>query len=400
MTIDEKLDFFTQQLTCDQPVYTWQYDAEGNLLKSNCPDEAVLNTAFALFGCKAQMYAHAAESALPVLLGAPIGLSWLAAFEKEGDVLRRAVVLGPVFYRDVSLDGILRILRAQESISLAWQMELRGAVERTPVVSPLVTMRLVIMLHYALTGEKIMFSDITAHTETELREGRPIPKDRHKVWLAEQKLMWMVREGNLDFKSAQNDAGTVSAGVPLRSDDPTRQAKTSTIVFISLCVRAAIEGGLSPEQAYSLGDSYIQATESSRSITEISSINATMYEDFIRRVHNCRTDPDVSGRIRDCCDYIELHIEEKLALAALAARAGYTEYYFSRKFKEETGLSVNSYIRIAKIERAKLLLATTDADVQEVADRLSFCSRSYFGEAFRRVAGMSPSEYREQMRNR
>ena len=41
----------------------------------------------------------------------------------------------------------------------------------------------------------------------------------------------------------------ISAGVPVRSDDALRQSKTSIIVFTSLVCRAAIEGGLSPEEA-------------------------------------------------------------------------------------------------------------------------------------------------------
>ena len=47
----------------------------------------------------------------------------------------------------------------------------------------------------------------------------------------------------------------------MQSSDVLRQSKTSIIVFTSLVCRAAIEGGLSPEEAYSLGDSYIQTAE-------------------------------------------------------------------------------------------------------------------------------------------
>ena len=37
-----------------------------------------------------------------------------------------------------------------------------------------------------------------------------------------------------------------------------------------------------------------------------------MYDDFVRRVHKCRTNPKLSPQIQRCCDYIEMHLEEKI----------------------------------------------------------------------------------------
>ena len=88
-------------------------------------------------------------------------------------------------------------------------------------------------------------------------------------------------------------------------------------------------------------------------------------------------------------DYLEARIDE------LAARVGYTEYYLSRKFKEETGVSLNNYIKFAKVERAKFLLSSTDTSIQEISNRLGFCSRSYFGSTFQKIVGCSPADYRE-----
>lgn len=383
------------------PVYTWHYDAAQQLLKSNCPYESTLAMAFSIFGCKERMYAHARESGRPLVLGAPIGLVWAACFEREGDELRRAILIGPIFTSTSSLSGIrqaLHDLNAMDGIeiSIAWQQELFRVLEDVPTLLFPIFQQYALMLHYSLTGEKLAYSDIALDTGGLAGPSRDIPgkKDRHKVWLTEQGLMRMVREGDMNYKLALNSSSGVSSGVPLRSSNPLRQSKASVIVFISLCARAAIEGGLSPEQAYGLGDSYIQSVESAKTISEISAISNAMYEDFITRVHNCRTNPALSKQIQTCCDYIELNIEEDFGITDLAARVGYTEYYLSRKFKEETGVYINNYINIAKIERAKLLLTITDAGIQEITDRLHFCSRSYFSEAFRKFTGTSPAKFR------
>ena len=121
-----------------------------------------------------------------------------------------------------------------------------------------------------------------------------------------------------------------------------------------------------------------------------------MYEDFINLVHNTQLNPGYSKQIQSCCDYIALHIDEKLSLSKIASRIGYSDYYLSRKFKQETGTSINDYIKIAKIERAKTLLLSTDKSIQEICDTLSFGTRSFFAQTFKDIVGIPPAQYREE----
>ncbi|WP_455500661.1 helix-turn-helix domain-containing protein [Gemmiger sp.] len=88
-------------------------------------------------------------------------------------------------------------------------------------------------------------------------------------------------------------------------------------------------------------------------------------------------------------------MEEKIRAVDLAALVGYTEYYLTHKFKEETGLNVTDYAKFAKIERAKVLLKSTDMTVQDIAASLAFNTRNYFSRIFQEVTGQTPMEYRE-----
>ena len=166
-------------------------------------------------------------------------------------------------------------------------------------------------------------------------------------------------------------------------------------MFTSLVCRAAIEGGLSPEEAYSLGDSYIQTTEAAKSLDELSPLAMMMYDDFIRRVHKHRTNPNLSMQIQKCVDYIEMNLDKKIVAEDLAALVGYTEYYLTHKFKEETGLSVTNYVKFAKVERAKVLLKSTPLSVREISEQLGFATRNYFSAVFQQVTGKTPMEFRE-----
>lgn len=103
--------------------------------------------------------------------------------------------------------------------------------------------------------------------------------------------------------------------------------------------------------------------------------------------------------VQACRDYIDTHPSERITVEALAKNAGYTEYYLARRFKAETGISLNDYIRTAKLRQAKMLLTITHLSIQEISDRTFFCSRTYFTDVFRKAEGMSPSAYREKYKN-
>ena len=89
-------------------------------------------------------------------------------------------------------------------------------------------------------------------------------------------------------------------------------------------------------------------------------------------------------------------MEDDLSIASLAAYAGYIEYYFSKKFKRELGLTPAEYIRKKRLAKAALLLRSTDLDAQQIASRLQFCSQSYFTDCFRKEFGVSPTKYRKE----
>ena len=93
-----------------------------------------------------------------------------------------------------------------------------------------------------------------------------------------------------------------------------------------------------------------------------------------------------------------MSLDRKIRTADLAGLVGYTEYYLTEKFKKETGVSISQYVRFAKIERAKVLLESTDMSVREIADKLAFNTVNYFIQSFRDTTGYTPAQYRKEKR--
>ena len=178
--------------------------------------------------------------------------------------------------------------------------------------------------------------------------------------------------------------------------DQMRQMKNMALARLALLSRAAMAGGLSPEIVYPLWEKYVQSAETAKSSAELINLMQLMQRDLVSRVHAIKT-RRLSKEIEAACDYIEQHLSETVTIDMLAAQDGYAEYYFSRKFKRETGMTPAEYIREKRLQKAALLLITTNQDVKQIGTSLGFCTHSFFSDCFRRQYGITPSQYRQSV---
>lgn len=405
MDIAQNIALFQELLQCGNHILFWHMDAGGSLLSSNCLDDAareVFDSAFSLFGIRERMLAEGRVHGHPVILGTSFGLVYGVAMEKEGGATRSYYVVGPVFLAAHDPQRIGQALEPLEEVAgLSWKHHFLKRLAQIPNLQYLIFTRYLLMLHYCLTGEHLAVSDI--HVRRKDSPSMSFPQedesshDRYHVYQTEREMLNAVRSGNLDYKRALNNSMMSSNGVPVKSSDPMEAARVSNIVFCTLVTRAAMEGGLSPEQAYALGDYYIQACVQAKNVEDLSSISRSMYDDFVRRVHRLRTGPSYSPEIRRCCDEMLQHPEQKFSAERLSLLVGYSPYYLSRKFRAETGKSISDYLSFVRIERAKQLLLNPDLPVQDISDALGFSTRSYFSQTFHQLTGETPSQYRDRL---
>jgi transcriptional regulator GlxA family with amidase domain len=95
---------------------------------------------------------------------------------------------------------------------------------------------------------------------------------------------------------------------------------------------------------------------------------------------------------------VQSHIAEHpggdLSVPALAARAHMSERNFARAFRAETGMTPAAYVEVARVERARRELETTDLPVEAVAARCGFGTVETMRRAFHRRLGVNPAAYR------
>ena len=94
--------------------------------------------------------------------------------------------------------------------------------------------------------------------------------------------------------------------------------------------------------------------------------------------------------------YLKTYYRESIQLEDLASMTHLSRFYISHSFKKDVGLSPMEYLMTIRIKESKILLRTTNYSVSQIADIVGFTTPTYFSKQFRKVTGISPSDYREQ----
>jgi AraC-like DNA-binding protein len=105
---------------------------------------------------------------------------------------------------------------------------------------------------------------------------------------------------------------------------------------------------------------------------------------------------DKDTRINKSLQYIHEHINRDISIGDLAKISCVSNDHFIRLFKREMLQTPLQYITAKKIEKAQLLLLTTELSVRNVAMELSLDNISYFNRVFKEHTGKTPLEYRRE----
>jgi transcriptional regulator GlxA family with amidase domain len=93
-------------------------------------------------------------------------------------------------------------------------------------------------------------------------------------------------------------------------------------------------------------------------------------------------------------DWILVNLDKPHTVATLAKRASMSARTFARRFVDETGRTPMQWVTDQRVLYARRLLEETDLDIDRVADRSGFGTATLLRHHFRRVIGVTPSDYR------
>ena len=265
-----------------------------------------------------------------------------------------------------------------------------------------------LMLHNVLSGECLSLEEFWKENEieeqdvTELNQqisgvifSRQENSEPHNPYDQEVREMTSIRQGNSEMLKASL-AETYNGVQGRLARDEIRQAKNIAIVVIALASRAAIEGGMLPEESFSMVDAYISAIEGMENPVKIQAMMRQAEYDYAERVHQIAEKKTGNILVERTKNYIFQHLHDEITISEISAAIGVNNTYLSSLFHKEEGVTIQQYISREKIRLAENMLRYSSYEVKDISNYLSFCSQSYFGSVFKKQTGLSPAKYRKK----
>lgn len=313
----------------------------------------------------------------------------------------KELVIGPIRMGELT-ESDIDALMAKFELPKALRDHISRFLLGTPVMPHENFLMLLSLFNLALNGSVVPISDILA--------GGPLkdtPKEDYIDTVDivqprtsgeyEETIRYLIRNGMVDeieklrFENYQGVVGQLGPS-------QMRSLKNSLIILNSMCLRAAISGGLDTETAYSLGELYVQRIENAQSMSELGKLSQTIKRDYCRRVKQLSAPKIDNLYVLRSAEYVQKHIYERVTARELAEKAGISPEYLSTLFSEHLKCSIPQYIARQKILEAKKLLRFTEKPLSEIAALLCFSSQSYFQAQFKKIRGITPAAYREKYR--
>lgn len=221
----------------------------------------------------------------------------------------------------------------------------------------------------------------------------------HNSYEQELREMKSIELGNLEMlKKCWTEIQPTSYGK--LSGNPIRNIKNLCIIIIAFASRAAIRGGVSPELAFSLCDSYIQKVEDSNDslvLVQLARRAEQRYTELVSELDCPKAYPKISqssAHVEECKNYIFSHLHEKLTVQNIADEIHINANYLSSVFKKYEGITLLQFILKEKVKLAQNMLIYSNYSYSQIANYLGFSSQSHLNMCFKKITHLTLGEYR------
>jgi len=129
--------------------------------------------------------------------------------------------------------------------------------------------------------------------------------------------------------------------------------------------------------------------------TSFQALQKKLEEQNFRSIHRL-DEIDAARRMEDMVSYVDMYYMEDLSLEKLSNVFFLSREHISRKYKQETGMTLSKYITELRISQAKSWLKQKDKSIYSISTMLGYQDEIYFSKLFKKVVGMTPFEFRNR----
>ncbi|MCR4562529.1 MAG: helix-turn-helix domain-containing protein [Bacilli bacterium] len=314
----------------------------------------------------------------------------------------RIMLIGPIRIGVATNDDIKRIIQ-EFNLPRIYETYISTFLNSIPLISTEKITSIIALIYLMVKNKQMNVESLIGSLDQEEIEAKQKSAKKEKMFSInrahndgkyEQRLIYIIRNGmveelkNLTFEPEMRKMGKLGP-------NELRSLKNGLIILNSICLRAAVSGGLDVETSYALGEYYAQRIESCYSLTELSSVSRNIKKDYCTRVRDINLPKIDNLHVFKATKYIDENLYNKITVQEVADEIGIEPEYLAFLFKKEVNTTVSKYILSRKIMESKKLLRFTDISIEEIASKLCFSSQSHFQNVFKKVRGITPNKYRK-----
>lgn len=333
------------------------------------------------------------KSAVPVIYVEKTGIYFLAFSDDDGNLY----VFGPAAMEPLTFRDLMEHKK---------EFDIHGQDYKVPHI-PWREGLSILLLSYAHIREKTLSADDVLRANKNVRllgkddveryeYSREMSEQHRLAYSVEQKWVSDVENGIMDERDFSMSPENLEKleGIGMLADNSFKQMEYMAITTIVLASRAAMRGGVSTFEAYSVSDLYFQKVAKCEGVLELLNVYIQVAKDFSDRVKAAKANRS-EDIVEQACDYVARHRTHPIRVADIAKEIGVSAGYLSRKFTETRGITLQDYIMKQRLSAGANMLTYSDLTIGEIAEYLSFSSPSHFGHYFREEYDLTPQQYRK-----
>lgn len=175
--------------------------------------------------------------------------------------------------------------------------------------------------------------------------------------------------------------------------DRLRYRKNNCVILNTLSRTAARRGGLPSVHLHTISEKFAIMIEAATTIDYILyTLQPSIAIEYSEAVALFSTE-GYSSSIKEVINYITSNLTVDITISELAERYHVSPSTLSRKFKDDTKMSISNYVNYQRIELAKYYFEKGEESITEVSYNTGYNDSSYFTKVFKRVTGILPTDY-------
>ncbi len=327
------------------------------------------------------------------------GLEYLAVGIRKNQSFHGSILLGPLISK-LSVIDLIKDIISKNNLPIGERKQLEEFYQSLPVLSETEYKHIGELLVNLCVHDYIHSQQISSPTLTQtldqpllkmnIEENKHIIESRYEH---QNRMMDAITRGDktevnhiINFTT---DILEFSNRVP---GSPIRSSKNMAFVSNTLFRVAAERSGVHPVYLHNISERFAIMIERTTTIPYLKKLFVLMVNEYCDLVSTFSTG-HYSPIVKKTVDYIMLHLGSSIALRQIAEQIHVNPSHLSRKFKEDTGMTITEFINQKRVDEAKLYLQRGNRSITDIAFLVGFNDLNYFSKVFKKLTSVTPSQY-------